>query len=427
MTSWHMLKSLQKIKHIFSIDDTSRMPSADVLLICHDVDRGFEFNGKKYSQLLDSINERLVAEGLSTITIASPFSQFFGGSAFGNVRVINGVMARAYLVRKISKLVHRIKNNRRDQVVDAWLKILKKTKPIRILGIQPSIELCIAAKQLGIWIADIQHGIIADDGYYGLKNRMHYDDYGWPDALLAWDEESSDWINRESAEMVEGLTIGNPWHLRFIYPREGDSLVSQFKYSFLPTTFKRRILITLTWGMESYGVYPEIGIPQALIDVIQNNDLPYDWWIRIHPVQLNSSNSEYTINTLRRLFGSCSNVSWDECTKQPLPLVLSYSSLHITMMSATTIEAEWYRVKTALLYEDENLLRTYLGPQISRGAAQVVLPERGAIIDWIESSLCSDSMDQGSISSFPEEPFNNLILDIKSHVQSSKINYRATK
>jgi hypothetical protein len=87
------------------------------------------------------------------------------------------------------------------------------------------------------------------------------------------------------------------------------------------------------------------------------------------------------------------------------------------MMSATTIEAEWYGVKTALLYEDENLLRTYLGSQISRGVAQIVLPERKAIIDWIESNLYSDSVKLGSINSFPEEPFNNLILDIKNHVQ----------
>lgn len=427
MTNWRMLKSLIKIKHIFDIDDTNNIPSVDVLLICHDADRGFEFNGKKYSQILDSINERLVAEGLSTITIASPFSQFFGDSAFGNVWAINGMMARAYLIRKICRLVRWPKSNRKDQVVDAWLNILKKTKPRRILGIQPSRELCIAAKKSGIWIADVQHGIIADDGYYGLKNRIYYNDYGWPNALLAWGEESARWINCESTGMVDGLAIGNPWHLRFIYPRESDSLVGQFKHSFLPSSFKRPILITLTWGMEHYGVYPEIGIPQALIDVIQNNDLPYTWWIRIHPVQLNSSNSDHTINILRRLFGNCSNVSWEECTKQPLPLVLSHASLHITMMSATTIEAEWYGVKTALLYEDENLLRTYLGSQISRGAAQAVPPESGAIIDWIKSSLYLDSFDQGSISSFPEEPFNKLIRDIKSHVKNSGINHRATK
>lgn len=418
MTNWRMLKSLFKIKHIFDIDDTNNISSADVLLICHDHDRGFEFNGKKYSQILDSINERLVAEGLSTITIASPFSQFFGDSAFGNVWAINGMMARAYLIRKISRLVRWPNSKRKDQVVDAWLNILKKINPKKIFGIQPSRELAIAAKKSGIWIADVQHGIIADDGYYGLINRILYDDCGWPDALLAWNEESANWINQESAGVVEGLTVGNPWHLRFIYPRESDLLVSQFKHSFLPSSFKRPILITLTWGMGHYGVYPEIGIPQALIDVIQNNDLPYTWWIRIHPVQLNFSNSDHTINILRRLFGNCSNVSWEECTKLPLPLILSHASLHITMMSATTIEAEWYGVKTALLYEDENLLRTYLGSQISRGAAQAVPPESGAIIDWIDSSLYLDSLDQGSISSFPEEHLNKLILDIKSHVKS---------
>jgi hypothetical protein len=422
-----MLKTLLKTKHIFDNDDAIKMPSAGVLLICHDDNRGFEFNGRKYSHLIDSINERLIAEGLSTITIATPFSHFYGESAFGNVWGINGVMARAYFVRKICRLFRRININQNDQVVDAWFNILKKTKPRIIIGIQPSRELCIAAKKIGIWVADVQHGILSNEGYYGLKNRMQYDDYGWPDVLLAWDEESANWINQESREVVKGIVVGNPWHLRFIYPKKCDSLVNQLKSSFQSVLIRKRILITLAWGMENCGAYSEIGIPQALIDVIHHNDLPYHWWIRIHPVQLNSSNSEQTANTLRRLFGNCLNVSWDDCTKQPLPLVLSHVSLHITMFSATTIEAEWYGVKTALLHEDENLLRTYLGAQISRGAAEVIPPERKAIIDWIESSLYSDSADQNPINSLPEEPFNNLILNIKKYVQCSRTNSRQAK
>ena len=422
-----MLKFLLKIKYIFHIDLVRRLPRADVLLICHDADRGFELNGKKYAHLLDSINERLIAEGLSTITIATPYSKFYGHAAFGNVWSINGLMARATLLSIVSMFINFIVSDRNEPVIDAWSIVLKQTRPRRVLGIQPPRKLCIAAKKLGIWVADVQHGILADHGYYGFKNRRHHNDYGWPDALLAWNEESANWIIRESQGMVKGLVVGNPWHLRFIYPRECDSLVGQSKTSFSRVSFTTKILVTLTWGMEKYGVYPKIGIPQALIDVIKNDRLQYDWLIRIHPVQLNSSNSEYTLNTLRKLFGNCANVSWEESTKQPLPLVLRFVSLHITMMSATTIEAEWYGVKTALLYEDESLLRTYLGSQISRGAAQVVLPESRAIVDWIESSICPDSVCQGSISSFSEDPFNNLILDIKKHVHSSKIDHRVTK
>ena len=57
-----MLKFLLKIKYIFHIDLVRRLPRADVLLICHDADRGFELNGKKYAHLLDSINEMLISE-----------------------------------------------------------------------------------------------------------------------------------------------------------------------------------------------------------------------------------------------------------------------------------------------------------------------------------------------------------------------------
>lgn len=415
-----MLKSLIRIKYIFEINDTNNMPTADVLLVCHDVDRGFEINGKKYAQLLDSINERLVSEELSTVTVASHFSRYHGDSAFGDTWLINGVMARAVLLRKITRFIQPNRKRQNDPVVNAWLQILKQISPRRILGIQPSRELCIAAKKIGTWIADVQHGILDDQGYYGRKNRIHYDNPGWPDALLAWDEESANWINRESGGLVRGLVVGNPWHLRFLYPRECDSLVNQFKWDFSSVSVDRPILVTLSWGMERYGVYPEIGIPEALIKVIQNSRLPYNWWIRIHPVQLNSSNPNRIVNELQKLFRNCSNVSWDECTAQPLPLVLSHAALHITMMSATTIEAEWFGVKTALLYEDGNLLRTYLAPQISRGVAEVVPPEKESIARWIEGNLNSDVVHKQAIPACSEEPLNNLILEIKDQVEFSR-------
>lgn len=410
-----------KLMWLFYLDGIGRLPEADVLFVCHDADRGFEFNRKQYSQILDSLNEMVASERMSTITIVSPFSKIHGDAAFGNVWLVNGTIARAYLVRVISSLFRWRSDGDNDSVVAAWSRILRKIKPGVILGIQPPRELCIAAKGLGIWVADVQHGILADHGYYGLKNRKKYDDYGWPDALLAWDEESANWINAESDGVVEGIAIGNPWHLRFIYPRDEDLIVNQFKSPPLIDDVGRPILVTLTWGVDYYGNYPEIGIPRALIDLMRSNQPQYNWWIRIHPVQLSSPNCEKTLNTLQDLFGRCSNVSWGECSKQPLPFILNCVALHITMMSSVTIEAEWYGVKTALLYDDTIFLQTHLGAQIQRGAAEIVPPEREAIIDWIENNLRSSEVYQSAVASISSGPCNHFILDIKRRVEDAKM------
>ena len=49
-----------------------------------------------------------------------------------------------------------------DPLIKGYEKIFKKIEPKKILAIQPSIELCIAAKKMNIKTFDVQHGIITD-------------------------------------------------------------------------------------------------------------------------------------------------------------------------------------------------------------------------------------------------------------------------
>ena len=59
------------------------LPSANVLLVCHDNDRGIRIGRLKYSPILDTLNERLIDEGMSTLTIALPFSRYYGKYSYG--------------------------------------------------------------------------------------------------------------------------------------------------------------------------------------------------------------------------------------------------------------------------------------------------------------------------------------------------------
>lgn len=408
-----ILEKIQVIKHAFKKTDRSSYSMAQVLLICHDNNRGFQVYRKKYAQILDSLNEILIADGLSTITIAKPFSNYYGELAFGNVHNVNGDYARAILKRSFNRNVRRINNDLMDPLVEFWLKILLEIRPRKILGIQPPKELCVAARSLGIWTADVQHGIIGEHYYSGESHAPFYG-ASWPDALLAWDCDSARKISEQSAGRVKSYVIGNPWHLRFINPKSDDSIVKQaILDSAQLRSVESPILVTLTWGLEYYGVYPEIGIPQVLIDVIKNDVIPRSWWLRIHPAQINLLGAARIEKLLNAEFKDCLNVSWQECTRQPLPVVLSYSALHITMMSASAIEAEWFGVRTALIYEDEAFLRTYLGQQINRGAAEIVSPKARAITSWIERRLGDFLPGEKPTTTNFIDPFNALMAELR--------------
>ena len=77
-----------------------------------------------------------------------------------------------------------------DPLIKGYEKIFKKIEPKKILAIQPSIELCIAAKKMNIKTFDVQHGIITDVNYYNLSKRHSFNQLGWPDYILCWDKES---------------------------------------------------------------------------------------------------------------------------------------------------------------------------------------------------------------------------------------------
>jgi len=426
-----MISKISKIvsilEHIFHTKNINNLLPANVLLTCHDNDRAVEVEGKKYSQILDTLNEKFTDNGISTITIATLFSRYYGKSAFGNVYNIHGMMIRSMLARKIHKLLFNKIDDDKDQVIKTWLKVLLHIKPRCILGIQPPRELCVAAQKLGIWIADVQHGILSDEGYYGIKNRSYYDSPGWPNAILAWDEESASWLNKESSGYVKGYVVGNPWVLRFTRQKKSDIVLNKILCSTNLNSYETPILVTLAWNLERYGSYPKIGIPKALISVIKQSNLKCTWWIRIHPVQLNDPKYSFVENSLRAEFGSCPNVIWNECTQCPLPLVLSQAKLHITVLSAVTVEAEWFNVKTALLYEDAALLRKYFGPQIARGSAQIVNPSKKSIISWIEESMTTLHASQPRNLPTSHEALSHLLQQIKDFCLNSSRDWQKIK
>lgn len=374
--------------------ELKKLGSADVLLICADGDRSYRFAGKKYAHLLDSVNELLMNKGLRTVTIADPYASVYGTQAFGNVVCINGMMARASYLHALIRRISTITTDN-DPIIQAWDKIIKKVKPRFIIGIQPSLELCFAAKQNNIWIADLQHGALSDTGYYGLQYRSRVNQMGWPDCVLCWDKTSKAWLEKNLAGKVFAQMIGNPWFLRFIDNNPSDKLVKEAAAAMSHhKNDKPVVLVTLQWGQLQSAVNHEIGTSASLINYIKSKEgEKFTWWLRIHPVQLRGIEGQFFLKKLSNEFNNNGNVSWTTASEHPLPLVLQHVDLHITLQSAVTIEAGWFGIKTALLHPRADLSYEYFKEQVDQGMADIISPDETAIANWLNKQLQKNTTD----------------------------------
>jgi len=95
-------------------------------------------------------------------------------------------------------------------VVKAWRSILDQINPKIILGVNPSPELCIVAKEKKIFVGDVQHGIIAPGNYYDLNKRSNIKQAGWPNMIYCWDQHSKDYIDSNLFPYVQSEVIGHP-------------------------------------------------------------------------------------------------------------------------------------------------------------------------------------------------------------------------
>jgi hypothetical protein len=378
------LKVYRRLARFFwSVGERSRILPTQVLLVCHDADRGYVHEGKRYAQVLDSLNERIVRSGISTLTIAAPFSEIAGDLAYGNVVAANGIFARAIVLQMLT----RKRGLHKNPVVDAWERLLERVRPGVIIAIQPTIELCIAAQRRRVWIADLQHGIMSDEGYYHERCRRALDQAGWPDEILCWDENSVKWVRRRSAKYLKARVIGNPWFVRFMSPCLDDALVRAAAAAAPARQERPTILVALQWGMERTKGYHETGMPLALYTFMVMHGRKYVWWLRVHPMLMHGAAQADTYQHLERAFVGHDNVAWAACSEAPLPLVLPKVDLHMTSHSSVVLEASWFGIRSALLHGSRDLLMDWFGDQIESGSADVVRAEEAEIARWIERNV----------------------------------------
>jgi len=240
--------------------------------------------------------------------------------------------------------------------VRLWQRIFEKVRPRCVIGNMPDPALCWAGKIAGVPIYDLQHGIISDQhAHYGIRYPL-FPASDLPNGYLCWDEVSAATLKKWAPQKgIDVRVIGNPWFLRFLFPKPGDRLVQEaLKQGKLLNNDKPTILVSLTWGMRKYwpDQVPNGVIDDALENTILQTATTYNWFLRLHPIQVTGREKPMVDDYLDRTFGQLPSVDWRMCSAMPLPALLNHAVLHIAFDSSTVIEAGWMGIRTALLNKE---------------------------------------------------------------------------
>lgn len=146
-------------------DIVAEVQKGCVLIVRGDAHCSGKFDGKYYSALTDPLRESLEDAGICVSVVAKPFSSRFGQSCNDNADNITSSYCRSLLLKKINQ----------HSVINFWKNYLKLKKVRYVIAVFPSKGLCRAAYEMGLPLADLQHGVISEQHpSYGTSScRAH--------------------------------------------------------------------------------------------------------------------------------------------------------------------------------------------------------------------------------------------------------------
>lgn len=381
-----ILKVLIDSLKIDSID----LPKCDVLTFACDNDRYIKYNGKMYSPLINTVEDRLKEWGLSSVSITRIASTIKGNLSHGFVFSPEGKFSRAMIFKRIKSLfLPKDKYSFSWMEVKIWEEIIDRTEAKAVVAILPSRELCFVCRKRGTWVCDIQHGVIAAEHYwYGSQFRENDPKEWLPNAFLVWDAGSHDVINSWAKEKnVETIIVGNPWVDRFRKIRAEDDVVKYLKtYYQLGDQEKKTVLLTLSWG--GHGLENRF-IHKSLENFIKNTHGKYNWKIRLHPNQVRGFASDEGRDFLKYYEENFKNlnIDWEMTTDMPLPLLLSSVDYHVTWLSSVCMEAAYFGVPSLVLcpkLQKGGVFESYYDYLVDLGYVEKIKPDYNSIDTWFQ-------------------------------------------
>lgn len=378
-------------------DTWQQIKRCDVLLFRSDINCGYQYMGKAYSPLYDSMGDLFTNRGLVVSSVAKHFAQLIGEKAHNFPVSYNRAALVQATFRKFGAKGTAWASKQGQQL---WERILDQAKPYCVIGSQPHVSLCRASKNKCISVYDLQHGVISDEHlWYGKKCR-NMPSKDLPDGFLCWDEPSAAALRKWAPQKgIDVRVIGNPWFLRFLLKDSGDSLVQEsLMTGQIFSNDKPVILVSLQWGLDLYYKYK--GFNGVMVDVLEKTILEtadtYNWLLRLHPVQLRGPEKDRVQNYLSRTFGHLTSVEWKKCSEIALPVVLQQVDLHITEHSTVVVEAGWMGIYSALLnshIRSGGRLENIYTYERGLGMADVLKHDKNVIKQWIADKSKIDKRD----------------------------------
>ncbi len=361
-----------------------------VLSVNNDNSRSVLFEGRYYSPLVDTIMDDLARRSVESFSVSRIASRIRGDRSHAVVYAPDGSFARALVEKHCRRLLRPRASAYSPMEEYVWERILRSSGARKVVGIQPSRELCAAARRLGVWVSDLQHGVIAHGHpWYDEASRGNEPAEWLPNAFLVWDESSADVTRRWVKKLgVRTWVIGHPWLSRFRANAPDDVVVraqsAKYQGHLPPRDREANILVSLSWG--------EVDIPNGflaapLLEAIQKSSDRFNWMIRLHPNQMRgfASNEGETFPVFHARELS-SRVEWRMASEAPLPVVLAATDLHVSWTSSVTIEAALMGVRTALLNPKllpGGMYSNYFTEQREAGFVDVLPASSREILDWI--------------------------------------------
>lgn len=199
--------------------------------------------------------------------------------------------------------------------------------------------LCLAAEMRGIETVEISHafGIPEQGEGYTKKDFMAKNHRIKPKKIITFDD-----ITYASIKKNSGIKT-------FLC----EKLATPFSHKCKSKKNNKIFLVTCQWGYGGEdsrlsGILPNKIICEEILFLIKKYP-SWQWYVKLHPVQLTGEFSKEYLKIAERVFADFKNVQWKSPSLLPLEKLLSNVGLHITMHSSSTFEALRAGIKTIAL------------------------------------------------------------------------------
>lgn len=306
-----------------------------IILMCLDVDRAIQVNGKAFSQILDPLGDYFQEKGFKVVRVQDFESKLKKASIYkANFSLKNEIKKLTFYLRIKNFFSKKKFYPRKFLRLITYRRMILKNKPVIICAIDPEKVLCRIARKLNCIIVNIAHGFGATDSHYNygssFRKKIHEEDE--PEAFICFDKSTYN-THRKGDDGKSTLT----------YLAKRPKIYLQENRFKLKKENCRTILVILQWGYTGEFKYLDNIIqdgimPNPLKEIIQNES-NFFWLIKYHPVQIRNpvlfAKTKYYIkNNFQNKLDNIIDVSF-----LPLSYCLKSTDLVITMMSTAVYEA----------------------------------------------------------------------------------------